>query len=54
MLKKKKKNVKSREFSDRRQQRLERMKDKFYTGKITTAQYEEAKKKILAEKDFED
>jgi uncharacterized membrane protein YdbT with pleckstrin-like domain len=47
-------SLKGREILDRRQQRLERMKDKFYTGEITAAQYEEAKKKILAEKDFED
>ena len=47
-------SLKGREILDRRQQRLDRMKDKFYTGEITAAQYEEAKKKILAEKDFED
>jgi uncharacterized membrane protein YdbT with pleckstrin-like domain len=47
-------SLKGREIIDRRKQRLERMKDKFYTGEITAAQFEEAKKKILAEKDFED
>ncbi len=42
-------NLKYREKHDKKQTRIERMRDKFYTGEITEAQFNEAEKKILSE-----
>jgi len=42
-------HIKIGEKHERRLGRIERMKDKFYTGEISAAQFEEAKKKIESE-----
>jgi uncharacterized membrane protein YdbT with pleckstrin-like domain len=45
-------HMKVREKHDKKQMRIERMRDKFYTGEITESQFKEAEKKILSESDL--
>lgn len=42
-------HMKIKEKQDKKQQRIDRLKDKYYTGEITKAQFQEAKKKVLSE-----
>lgn len=45
-------HMKYREKHDKKQARIERMKDKFYTGEITEEQFKEAERRILSESDL--
>ena len=47
-------SLKRREKQDRKQERIDRLKDKLYTGEITEVQFKAAKKEIFSEKMIEE